>query len=162
MKTICEIMTLKNGKAVLINAENYGPQDQKVIRAINANLRAFEALYKSGELATASEYMTEYTEGDDTTVYFVVDADKLDQAMLEAQFPENDIFQEEFTPCIFSGCISVVGNMRTYRDNCGCVSKSWEIPVVQYLSNPSRVAEVRDTQGPAAAGIEAIKTLLAA
>ncbi len=50
----------------------------------------------------------------------------------------------------------------SYRNNCGCVVKSFEHPLVNYLNNEAcyKLNEIADAQGPVASAIEMFKYLL--
>lgn len=51
------------------------------------------------------------------------------------------IFDQTCWPCQYSGAIQLGCAMNTYRDNCGCVGRSWEIELVKVL-NSAGVGEV--------------------
>lgn len=117
----------------------------------------YEYLDQKGILKTASfEYFT-----NDYGTSFAVDTKDLEcyrEEMLNSgtYMPElavRWIFDEEVTPCIFCGAIKLSWTMLTYRDNCGCVGKSWECGMCNEVDGrfASKIAEIRKKEGVKAA-----------
>lgn len=68
------------------------------------------------------------------------------------------IFDESYTPCLYSGVIELGWTMHTYRDVDGCVGSSWECNLIKGLNTETiyDISQVRDEYGVRAA----VKTML--
>ena len=119
----------KNGPELY--PEQYASLNQRVI----AMHKLYHMLYCSGILQNIS---FEYKEYDDM-VYFAFEVKDLEEffndcedeefVALIAQYLENCI------TCIFTGAIQPGIFMQTYRDNNGCIGKSHECIIAQWLDN---------------------------
>lgn len=98
-----------------------------IVRAIN-DMYAF--LYKKGVLKEKSFVQKDFEDA----FYFAVDTSDLEfyrEEMLNsgvenAELAVKHIFNENHTECFYCGAITLSWTMSTYRDNCGCVGRSWE------------------------------------
>lgn len=167
-KVICDSILYSKGQLFLYNTESFASEPGKnSVNTFNSNIKALAYLYEKGILGSISEYMLDCTENDEDgikEVYFVLDVDKLKpyQEELKEQFPDNTIYKEEVTSCIYSGCVAVTRPMIAYRDTDGSIGESWEIGTVQLLSGKvvSQIAAIRDARGLAQAGISSITAAL--
>lgn len=124
------------------------------ITAVN-NMYAW--LYDQGILEKVSFEFKDY---DDAT-FFALDAKDLApyRGEMEASQAEGaamavrHIFDEDYTPCTYSGAIELGWTMMSYRDVDGCVGRSWECGLVKNLNTDGiyEVADVRDREGVKAA-----------
>ena len=95
------------------------------------------------------------------TTYFAFDAEEL--LPYRKQMEESGvkgaeetcclIFDEQITPCMYTGAIQFHEPMLTYRDNCGCVGRSREITLVRHLGNEAanNVLDLNNKKGSKAA-----------
>ena len=69
------------------------------------------------------------------------------------------IFDQVYDPCLYSGAIQLGWTMSTYRDNCGCVGRSWEIELVKTLNavGAGKVYETKEKHGAKAAILHLFK-----
>lgn len=90
-------------------------------------------LYKSGVL---KELAFEYKEYEDV-VYFAFEINKIIPFVKSNNNPIIDaatnVFLGTMSPCRYCGAIQPGALMATYRDVCGCVSRSHECEIVQWL-----------------------------
>lgn len=129
------------------------PFNQRVL-AVNA---MYGWLYAKGILKAEAFAFVDY----DDAVFFAMDVNDLlkYRAEMEASGCNNAalavryIFDEEYTPCIYSGAFQPGWLMHTYRDCGGCVGRSWECDMVKHLRGgpANEVAEERRTNGVKAA-----------
>lgn len=122
-------------------------------RRAKASNEMFGWLYEQGILKEKSFEFRDYP----TAAWFAVDtADLVEHrdAMLasgveNAELATRYIFDEQITPCMYSGVIQLTDPMNTYRDVDGCVGRSWECTMVQNLNVDviDRIAEVQRTAG---------------
>ena len=63
------------------------------------------------------------------------------------------IFDEPYTPCMYSGAIELGWTMSTYRSVDGMVGRSWECGLIQHLDTEGiyKIADIKDEQGVKAA-----------
>lgn len=95
-------------------------------------------LYKQGILERVSFEFKDYSFG----TCFALDVkdlepyrEQMEQSGLDgAELAVRNIFDEKYTPCMYSGAIELGWSMATYRDVDGCVGRSWECGLVQGLS----------------------------
>lgn len=139
---------------------NMGSSDEfnKKVLAVN---NMYRWLYDQGILKKTSFFWKDYSD----MTYFALDAKNLipfrDQmacsGVENAQLAVHHIFDEDYTPCLYSGCIELGWTMQTYRDNNGCVSRSWECGMVRGLGTGAaqKVAKVCEKQGPKKALLKA-------
>ncbi len=124
---------------------------------IDAVNRMYGWLYEKGILNDVSFEFKDYEDA----VYFAVDAKDLEPyrkemeaAQIEgAALATRHIFDQDYTPCTYSGAIELGWTMMSYRDVDGCVGRSWECGLVKGLNTEGiyTVAKVRDEYGPKAA-----------
>ena len=132
---------------------------EKFCDETNAIRRMYEYLYKNGILEKISFRFKLHHE--DPQIDFAFDSKDLEpyrEQMLNSGLKDADvavrwILDEKNMPCKYSGAIQVSWPMMTYRDNSGCVGRSWEVAMVQELnmSEASEVAEVYREKGCRAA-----------
>lgn len=67
----------------------------------------------------------------------------------DAALAVHHIFNEDYTPCMYSGAIQLVWPMLSYRSVDGCVGKSWEIDLIKGLNTDAiyQVDKVKNEQG---------------
>ena len=114
-------------------------------------------LYNQGILEKVSFEFKDY---DDAT-FFALDAKDLAPYRVEMEASQakgaalavRHIFDEDYTPCTYSGAIELGWTMMSYRSVDGCVGRSWECGLVKGLNTDGiyEVADVRDGQGVKAA-----------
>lgn len=124
----------KDQKAIF--GDNPETDFNKKILAVN---RMYGWLYEQGILRDISFKFKDYSD----MSYFVLDVKDLEpyREQMEKSCTEGSalavqhIFDEEYTPCLYSGAIQLGWTMLTYRDFSGTVSKSWETGMIQGLNN---------------------------
>lgn len=114
-------------------------------------------LYQQGILEKVSFVFKDYAEG----THFALNAKDLEPYRREmeecgaesAALAVHHIFDEEYTPCVYSGAITLGWTMSTYRDVDGCVGRSWECDLIKCLNTEGiyDIANIRDEQGVKAA-----------
>ena len=110
---------------------------EKFYNQIKAVREMYGHLYEKGILKKVS---FEYKDEADGTA-FAFDAEELEpyrKEMLKsgtynAELAVNYILDTEYTPCIYCGALELSWTMLTYRDNCGCVGRSWECGMCKTL-----------------------------
>lgn len=131
-RVICDIYF--KGEKKLFGEDPTTPSNQK-IEAVN---NMYGWLYDSGILKNIS---FKYEDLNDST-YFAFDTENLKpyrKDMESCQFTGAElaclhIFDEKYSPCLYSGAIQLGLPMQTYRGNSGTVSRSWECDLVQTLN----------------------------
>lgn len=150
-RIICD-KYIKSKKRIWGNdADN--PFNKKIV-AVN-NMYAW--LYNQGIL---KEVSFEYIDDPDAT-YFAFDTESLKpykdlmehSGVVESALSIKHIFEEKYTPCLYTGAIELSWTMSTYRDNCGCVGKSWECCLARSFDNQAvqKAIEVKQNDGVKAA-----------
>lgn len=129
------------------------PLNQKIIAVNNM----FGWLYDTGLLRQVSFEFKETP----NAVCFAFDAKDLHphRAEMEASGIDgaavavHNIFDENYSPCAYSGVIQVSWPMSTYRDVDGCVGRSWECTLIQGLNTKAiyAVNDIREGEGVKAA-----------
>lgn len=150
-RVICDIYF--KGEKKLFGEDPTTPFNQK-IEAVN---NMYGWLYDSGILKNIS---FKYEDLNDST-YFAFDAENLKPYRKEmesclftgAELACRHIFDEKYSPCLYSGAIQLGLPMQTYRDNSGTVSRSWECDLVQTLNtvNADEIYHILKEKGPAEA-----------
>ena len=120
-------------------------------------IRAVSAMYNYLHTKGILENISMKYFGDDNGAIFTFDAEKLEpyrEQMLNsgvenAEMAVDCIMDRKFKPCIYCGAITPGWYMMTYRDNCGCVSKSWECGMCKNFNNETvhTVSEKRQDLG---------------
>ena len=110
-------------------------------------------LYEKGIL---KEVSFEYRDDAQGTT-FALDADKLEPYREEminsgtymADLAVYHILDAEYTPCVYCGSLELSWTMMTYRDNCGCIGRSWECGMCKALRGKDlcKVSEVEEEKG---------------
>ena len=120
---------------------------QEFIDRIVAVNTAYGYLYEKGILQkVAFEYVQQ-----DENIYFAIDANDLLSYRKELEAAEipnialatREIFDEHYTPCLYSGAIELTWTMATHRDFDGTVERSWEIEPCRHLES-NQVLDVRE------------------
>lgn len=121
-------------------------------------------LYQKGILEKVSFQWKDYKAG----TYFAFDAKDLApyRAQMEscglpdAALAVQHIFDQEYSPCHYSGAIQLSWSMSSYRSVDGCVGRSWECGLIQGLNVPAiyGIQGVLESQGPKAAITAAFAT----
>lgn len=125
--------------------------------AFNVKIKAFNNmlgwLYDAGILAKVSFEFKDMANG----VEFALDVKDLlpyrsameNSGVEGAALASRHIFDEEYTPCIYSGVIQIGWPMNTYRNVDGCVGSSWESDLIKGLNTEAiyEVDKVRNEQG---------------
>lgn len=129
------------------------PKNQEFNRKILAVNNMFGWLYQNGILQDVSFQIKDYSD----ITYFAFDAKDLEahrDAMAASGIPDSDlalrhIFDEPYTPCLYSGAIELTWTMMGYRDFDGSVSRSWECDLVKHLSADAvlDVEQIKDKKG---------------
>lgn len=129
------------------------PFNQKVLAVNNI----YGWLYQRGILEKVSFEFKDYPEG----THFAFNAKDLEPyrkemeacGVKDAALAVHHIFDEPYTPCVYSGAIELGWSMSSYRNVDGCVGRSWECGLIRMLDTAGiyRVADVRDEQGVKAA-----------
>lgn len=141
--------TYEKGEKYIWKRDKDNPVNQEFNRKIVAVNDMYGWLYEKGILRDVSFEFKDYSD----MSYFALDVKDLEpyRAQMEqsgvqdASLAIKHIFDEEYTPCLFSGAIQLGWTMRTYRDVDGCVGRSWETGLVQHL-NSSVVHDIFDVQ----------------
>ena len=121
-------------------------------RVISVN-SAYGYFYQKGILKEVAFEYEEYN----GCVLFALDADELLPYRNELESAENsefasaarEIFDEHYSPCLYSGAIELTGAMQTFREFAGTVECSWEIEPCQHMDSCQvlDVLEIKEKQG---------------
>lgn len=138
----------------------FNEQSEKTIefnRKIKAVNDMYAWLYEKGVLEKISFEFKDYSD----STYFAFDVKDLEpyrKDMENAGFQDTTlavrhIFDEKYSPCLYSGAIELTWPMITYRDFDGTVSRSWECGLCKHMSSIGvlDVEAVREKQGVKAA-----------
>lgn len=131
--------TYEKGEKHIWNGDKDAPVNQEFNRKIIAVNDMYGWLYKKGILRDVSFEFKDYSD----ISFFALDVKDLEPyrsemeqcGIKDASVAVQHIFDEEYTPCLFSGAIQLGWTMRTYRDIDGCVGRSWETDLVQHLNS---------------------------
>lgn len=76
-------------------------------------------------------------------------AEMLKSGTYKAELAVKCIFDEEYSQCNYCGAIELSWTMRTYRDNCGCIGRSWECGMCQAFNMKTlvKINEIKETKG---------------
>lgn len=154
-RIICD--TFIKGEKKIFGDDPSTPFNQRIL-AIN---EMYGWLYNQGILKEVSFEFKDYSD----CAYFALDATDLipyRKVMEESDCKQaldavSIIFDEEYTPCRYSGAWEIGWMMNTYRDNCGVVGRSWECDMVKHLNNDGarEIEKVKEEKGVK----EAVKAL---
>lgn len=143
---------IKDAKPILGRDPN--TNFNQIITAIN---NMYVWLYNEGFLQKEAFCLKDYADA----TYFAIDVKDLekyrkrmeDSNILGTSLAVEHIFDTPHTPCIYSGAIELSWTMKTYRNECGCVSSSWECELVRCLDNEKayQIADLRKDRGVKAA-----------
>lgn len=131
----------------------------------NDNARAFDEMYKNGTLKELAALIYEDIDKPKNSkyVHFVIDLDVIDDDMrkkIHEKYPHESVTNcGNYSPCHYTGCISLINPIRkTYRDNCGCISSSWELSQVEIYRNEDAndIYDIWMEKGSIEAGKEAV------
>lgn len=121
-------------------------------------------LYQQGILEKVSFQFKDYSAG----TYFALDAKDLlpyravmeKSGLPEAALAVRHIFDEEYTPCHYSGAIELGWTMSSYRSIDGCVGRTWECSMIKGLNEDViyGIQKILEVQGPKAAITAAFAT----
>ena len=125
------------------------PRNQEFNRKILAVNDMYGWLYEKGILRDVSFEFKDYSD----MSYFALDVKDLGpyrsemekSGLKDASLAVHHIFDEEYTPCQYSGAIQLGWTMNTYRDIDESVGSSWETGLIQHL-NSSAVHKILDIQ----------------
>lgn len=150
-RIICD--SFAKGKVTQWTLDADSPSTQAFNRKIKAVNNMFAWLYEKGILDKVAFEMKDYTD----TTYFALDVKDLapyreemaSSGLEEAELAIQHIFDEEYSPCMFSGAIELTWMMRTYRDFDGTVSRSWECDLCRHLNSSAvlDIEEVKENKG---------------
>lgn len=106
-------------------------------------------LYEKGILREESFKFKDYSD----MVYFALDVKDLERyremmvnsGIEGAELAVHHIFDEAYSPCLYSGAIQLSWLMMTYRDFDGTVGRSWECGLIKGLNSPT-VLDVERTK----------------
>lgn len=134
---IMDSILLINGTPELRDTKDNMWRDYNI--KANCNIEMYFELYQTGELKAISKYYHEYSKKDQPDVRiidFVIDPDNLPEELLQ-RYPKSSLKDIANMPrCNYTRCIGLALQCHsTYRDNNGCVSKSYEHPLVMNFSN---------------------------
>lgn len=126
--------------------------NQKFNKRILAVNNMYGWMYENGLLEKVSFWMKDYED----EAYFAFDANDLlpyreymeRNKVEDAALAVHHIFDEEYTPCRYSGAIQLGWTMMTYRDF-GNISSSWECGLVKHLNTEwaCKVLETKKEKG---------------
>ncbi len=124
------------------------------IQAVN---RMYGWLNEQGILDKVTFELKHYDRG----LCFAFDAEDLkpyrsqmvQSGIKDADLAVQHIFDERYTPCLYSGVIQLTWPMFSYRDVDGCVGKSWECDLIKGLNTKAiyEVNSVKEAEGIKAA-----------
>lgn len=134
----------------------------KRVAAVNA---MYGWLYDQGILTKKAFEVRDYSDA----TYFAIDVSTLvpyRKAMEESGVPDADIavqniFDEVYTPCLYSGAIELSWTMQTYREFSGTVERSWECEYIRDLNSCAvlDIEKIKKKKGIKAAISEAFRLL---
>ena len=120
---------------------------------MNAVNTAYGYLYEKGILQTLAFEYIEY----ESKVMFAIDTEKLlpyRKELESSEIPElvtaaREIFDVEYTPCLYSGAVELAWTMETYREFDGTTERSWEIEPCRHMESDQvlDVLEIRENSG---------------
>ena len=126
---------------------------KEFVNRVNAVNAAYGYLYEKGILKKVSFEYLEF----DGCVMFALDTDTLlpyREEMEASGFQGMDtacshIFDQEYTPCLYSGAVELTWTMSTYREFDGTTERSWEIEPCRHMDSDQvlDVLEIRQKQG---------------
>ena len=157
---IVDCLIYKNGQLLFWDEEEYAGYIRE-----NDNTRVFRDMYENGTLKELSSLVYEDIDKPNHSkyVHFVIDLNVLTDDMkkvIHEKYPHESVTNcKDYTPCRFTGCISLINPIRkTYRDNCGCVNSSWELSQVESYRNEDAYAirDIYHEKGSIEAGKEAV------
>ncbi len=150
-RIICDTF-VKNNKQIWGNDPN--SEFNRKILAVNA---MYKWLYEKGYLEKVSFMYKDYSE----VTHFALNARDLEPYRKEMEASDvkdtalavRHIFDEPYSPCVYSGAIELGWTMNSYRSVDGMVGRSWECGLVKSLNTEGiyKVSRVRDEQGVKAA-----------
>ena len=150
-RIICDIY-FKNEKPLL--GEDKNSSFNVRIQAVND---LYGWLYQKGLLEEASFQDQDLP----ASVCFALDTAALlpfrnareQSGIANAGLAVHHLFDEPYTPCMYSGAVELGWFMSTYRDVDGCVGRSWECALVQGLNMQaiSEIQKAKTEQGAKAA-----------
>lgn len=154
-RIICDTYYKKKKPIWDLDPDNPSTQAfNKRIIAVNA---MYGWLYDQGILEKVAFEFKDYSD----MTFFALDVKSLHsyrEEMSKTDLPDAElaianIFDREYTPCLYSGAIQLGWTMRTYRYEDGTVSRSWECDLVDSLAAHLAldVLDIRDKQGEKAA-----------
>lgn len=140
------------------NKQTWGDDPNSLFnRRILAVNNMYGWLYEKGILEKVSFVFKDY----DGTAYFALNASDLlpyrkemEKAQIDgAALAVRNIFDEPYTPCVYSGAIELGWTMSTYRSVDGMVGRSWECGMIQHLNTEGiyKISDIRDKLGVKAA-----------
>ena len=134
----------------------------KRVAAVNA---MYGWLYDQGILQKKAFEIRDYSDA----TYFAIDTSALApyrKAMEASGVPDADIavqniFDEFYTPCLYSGAIELSWTMLTYRSFSGTVERSWECEYIRDLKSHIvlDIEAIKNKKGTKAAISEAFRLL---
>lgn len=146
-RIICDIF--EKGEKITWGDDPHSPMNRKILAVKNM----YAWLYDAGILANVS-FICKKTP---SAVCFALDAKDLQpyrqqmeaSGVEDAQLALQHIFEETYTPCVYSGVIQLSWPMHTYRNVDGCVGSSWECELIKGLNTGAiyEVSKVRDELG---------------
>lgn len=126
--------------------------DKETIARINSYREALAELCHNGFMEKNAVYYLArpaISDSKHTAIMFVISAEKIAEVNPELAKEIN-----AYDPGLYDGCVTITTRMTTYRDNYGCIGRSWESGAVQALETYQcgAVATARDKQGVEQAG----------
>lgn len=141
------------GKKQIWGEDPFEPFNHRILSVNNM----YGWLYEQGILREESFKFKDYSD----MSYFALDVKDLEpfrEQMLNsgvegAELAVQHIFDEDYTPCLYSGAIQLSWTMLSYRDFDGTVSRSWECGMIQGLQSHTvlDVEQIKNEQGVKAA-----------
>ena len=150
-RIICDIYYKNEKKTWDLDLDN--PKNQAFNEKILAINDMYGWLYHQGILEKTAFEFKDYSD----MTYFAVDVkelevyreDMMNSGLENARLAAKHIFDEVYTPCIYSGTIQPGWTMKTYRDYYGTVSSSWECELVKLMESEtaSEIYQIRKEKG---------------
>ena len=157
--------TYIKGEKPIWDLDPDNPSNKEFNRKILAANQMYEWLYNQGILKQVSFEFKDYSD----MTFFALDVNDLAPyreqmescGILDAEIAVHHIFDEEYTPCLYSGAFQIGWTMMTYRDTDGTVSRSWECGLVKSLATYAAddVLEIKNKSSVKAAVSEAFELL---